>query len=319
MSNTKTNAGYGKARSDTVVVKIIELRNDWKAKEPDTHKRDEALKKEDLSWNKFTAWCAPSNTRDGRTNMRLDMYLKYLKAAGLEAFEDKYWDTEANPSDYIVRHNKTPKKSKPSSRAAKSVKSVKSSNGEVKLVLNPTNLPDYPEVKKPASEPEVVLFEMPGKKSSATPTPTKSKGVSNPPKATATFTAPSVKKHAAPGSVRVVKAGECIKKPDKSNVSANYNMLMKKMNSFRLHLSVYLCALHIDANNVIHDTNVTNFIDIRNGKADIQLYDYIVLSDYFLSVFHTCTDKDIRHMFMELAELFNDIYISTLYYNDAAR
>ena len=318
----------GVVKPDTVVVKILEFKNDWKLKEPDGKKRNAACKALGLEWNNFSACASPSNSVNGKYNMGLDKYLLYLKAAGMEDCEDKYWDTEADPKESIPFRRRSSKSKKSDNKTTSNLPDYKAkSNKPTEPKKVTPNLPNYLDQDKPlgkSKEPQVVLFEMPGKSNKKpnkpdNSTPVKNfKSVNNPKPKTkelAKFTAPKAPAHAAPGTVRVLKSGDCIKKPNKSDVSPQFNLFMKKMNSFRTHLAVYCTALHLTADDVICVTSVINFREIRDGKAEIQLYDYIVLSEYLIKIYKTA-NEDAKIMFRQLADLFNDIYNTTFYFKD---
>jgi hypothetical protein len=68
----------GRAKPGTVVVRVVELKKDWMAKEPDAKKREAACNAEGTKWKIFSAWCAPSNTVDGHANLSIDTYFKFI-------------------------------------------------------------------------------------------------------------------------------------------------------------------------------------------------------------------------------------------------
>ena len=61
---------------------------------------------------------------------------------------------------------------------------------------------------------------------------------------------------------------------------------------------------------------ITYYRDIRDGKTDIKLYEYIVLSEYLMKKYRDCTNLDAKSTFKQIAAVFNDIYVQTLYFND---
>lgn len=229
----------GQAYSDTIVVKILDLRDDWKNKVPNIYDRDIALQHNGSNWKKFMSFCGKSHVINRRVNMSMNMYLKFIAASGLDS--DKYWDAEANPNDYISHNNR-----KSSDKSTKSKKSVLSETKSASTVKH--NVADN--------------FD------------------------------------------------------NKSFAQATISTFDQKMNSFRIHIPVYMCSLGICTDQVITDTNITYFRDIRDGKTDIKLFEYIVLSEYLMDKYTNCTNSDAKSTFNQIAALFNDIYVKTLYFGD---
>lgn len=308
----------GQAQPNTIVVKILELRADWIAKVPKVADRDEALRKVNSDWKKFQNFCGASHIINNRCNMSMDMYFKFIEAAGLDY--DTYWDSAANPNDYISKAAPSvANKDKKSTFTDTEVKKKKPEKVYVNVtksnVVEPVDkkitdisasdlkvLPDYIPVQKetpaePAKPtPTVVQLEKPIRSSVAN-------RLSNSSKPTPTV-------------VRTVKYDEN-KKIDHSSAYSTMNSFDQKMNSFRIHLSVYMCALHIGTDHVIADTDIHYFRDIRDGKADLKLFEYIVLSEYLMKKYNVCTNSEYKSTFRQIAALFNDIYVQTLYFNDA--
>jgi len=317
----------GKARPGTVVIDVISLKKDWMAKEPNGKKREAACVAEGTKWKIFSAWCAPSNNIDGHANLSIDNYFKFIRASGLDP--DKYEVKGANPDDFIVYRHHLPKSKKSATSDGKSTpESSNPSTSSVNSIAD--QLPNYPE---PAcKEPEIVIFEKPGKKSTQNSNKTasyvidkfkpvnisNSSGSTYPNKQnksntlTPANTAPS---RPTTGYVRTIKHDEVPNRKKGFNSPA-FVRFSQKMKSFSTHLSVYLCSLHLNADNVIFSTSITDFRDIRDGRKELQFYDYIILSDYLLKAYKACEDVDAQKMFDQLATLFDDIYISTLYYKN---
>lgn len=294
----------GKAHPNTIVVKLLELRADWIAKVPLLETRDAALKKVGSDWKKFLNFCGPSHIIDGRCNMSMDMYFKFIEASGMDY--DTYWDSNANPDDYIS-HTNVGRANENSNATESNTDSVADGKPE-KVYINvskqkstevsdvkPPELPKFPEPKE-VMPTNVVKFEKPVRKSvnirlsnSSKPTPT---------------------------VVRTVKYTDDKKIDHSSSAYVTLNSLEQKMNSFRIRLPIYMCALHISTDNVIADTDITYYRDIRDGKADIKLYEYIVLSEYLMKKYNACTNSEAKSTFKQIAAVFNDIYVQTLYFND---
>jgi hypothetical protein len=119
-----------------------------------------------------------------------------------------------------------------------------------------------------------------------------------------------------PTVVRTIKYTDDKKIDHSSSAYVTLNSLEQKMNSFRIRLPIYMCALHISTDNVIADTDITYYRDIRDGKTDIKLYEYIVLSEYLMKKYNACTNSEAKSTFKQIAAVFNDIYVQTLYFND---
>ena len=301
-----------KIKPDTVVVKILEFKRDWKLKEPDGSIRNAKCAAVGVSWKNFSACASPSNTVNGRYNMSLDRYLLYLKAAGMEDCEDKYWDASANPRDSIPSRTRNSAKSKLSHSKVKSNNTsteILSKSSETSDCSTP-DLPDYPEDSSTKNS-QVVMFDLPWKSGKVNTTSTTSSTSSTPLNRPKNISSSKKPEHAAPGEVKVVKQTN----NTKPRTTAWINSIVKKMNMFRLHLSVYFCALHISVRDAEYATSISNLSDIIEGKSDIQLREYIILSEYVMNVYTNCNNAGAIAMFKQLADLFDDIYISTSYWS----
>ena len=95
--------------------------------------------------------------------------------------------------------------------------------------------------------------------------------------------------------------------------------LSLKMTAFTNHLMMYMCALGISSDDVIADTGITHFRELRDKTTVMALFDYVTLSKYFIEKYGECTDADARDTFKQVAALFNDIYVTTLYFNDCVK
>lgn len=284
----------GKALPNTIVVKILELRADWIAKVPLLATRDAALKKLGSDWKKFQNFCGPSHIIDGRCNMSMDMYFKFIEASGMDY--DAYWDSNANPDNFIS-HTNDGRANKNSNATVSNTDSVADSKPE-KVYINVSKQKSTEESSKPKEvmPTNVVKFEKPVRKSV-------NSRLSNSSKPTPTV-------------VRTVKYTDDRKIDHSSSAYVTLNSLEQKMNSFRIRLPIYMCALHISTDNVIADTDITYYRDIRDGKANIKLYEYIVLSEYLMKKYNACTNSEAKSTFKQIAAIFNDIYVQTLYFND---
>lgn len=298
----------GIARPNTVVVKILDLKRDWVKAMPDPKQREASCIREGVKWSSFTAWCAPSNTIEGRANLSIDMYFKYIQASGLDP--DKYEDKDANPNDYIV-HRPYKKKSAVNKVASKPSKSI--SKPSKSTSTTPESKAPSTSISIKSSDPTIVIFEKPGK-------PSKKQSVSGgtASKYTANKSSKiSDKSGSTTGYIRTIKHDD-VPNRKKADNSAAYVTFNKKMKSFSTHLSIYLCTLHLSADNVIFSTSITDFRDIRDGRKELQFYDYIILSDYLVRVYENCSDISAKKAFDQIAKLFNDIYVETLYYGAGA-
>lgn len=290
----------GTVSKSSIVVDFMQMRADWEAKVPSRHEREFDCRIRNGSYSTFASRAQPSKLYDGCGTTKMETYIKWIEASGLDI--NKYVRDDLDPRDYIIR--KTPKE-----------------------VAEPSEVPapTEPEVSPNTcteDEPNVVIFEKPGKKPSQNTTPSpKFRSVPNIPIGT-TIIRPAdseIPEYVPPkktGYIRTVKKSEGSKRKNPT-ATTKFNKLNLKMQRFVTHLPMYLCALHLSADNVICDTSITNFREIRDGKVRIELYDYIVLSDYFVDMYSRCTCEDYKDMFDQVARCFNDIYISTLYYNDS--
>lgn len=301
------NALKGKAHPNTIVVKILQLRADWIAKVPKLSDREDALKRKGSDWKKFNSFCGSAHVINDRVNMSMDKYFMFIEAAGLDY--DTYWDSEANPNDYISSTNvNRPSSADKEDDKASAPSTVANKDKPEKVYINVTkpNPTEASEVKqkelpKPQNTNEVspaniVKFEKPVRQSV-------SSRLNNSSKPTPTV-------------VRTVKYDHNKKIDHSSSAYTTLNSLEQKMNSFRIRLPIYMCALHISTDNVIADTDITYYRDIRDGKADIKLFEYVVLSEYLMKKYNVCTNSEAKSTFKQIAAVFNDIYVQTLYFND---
>jgi hypothetical protein len=297
----------GVARPNTVVVKILDLKRDWVKAVPDTKQREAACIREGVKWSSFTAWCAPSNSVNGRANLSIDMYFKYIQASGLDP--DKYEDKDANPNDYIV-HRSYKKKSTTSKVPTDKTTTAKVTTGSPKNTsITPESKTSSTSANTKNSNPTIVIFEKPGKSSRKQSV---SGGVGNK-SAVKGSSKISDKSTSTTGYIRTIKHDD-VPNRKKADNSAAYVTFNKKMKSFSTHLSIYLCTLHLSADNVIFSTSITDFRDIRDGRKELQFYDYIILSDYLVRAYENCSDISAKKAFDQIANLFGDIYVKTLYY-----
>lgn len=102
-----------------------------------------------------------------------------------------------------------------------------------------------------------------------------------------------------------------------NNVELVLNDMDDKMSSFVTHLPVYMCALHITSEQLIKDTGISYFKKIRDKESNMGLYDYIVISRYLLKRYSECVVKDYSSTFSQIATMFRDIYITSIYFGDS--
>lgn len=306
----------GTVTKSSIVVDFVMMRYDWEQRVPSRHDREFDCRIHGANYNTFMTKVVASKRKAGLGTTKMGTYMNWIEASGLDI--NKYVRDDLDPRDYII--DKTPKKE------------FEANNAVEEPQVEPTSaLPDVPKyegvvdtIKSEVDESKVVIFEKPGKKyAHKDPKPAnKVKAESNVPMGTTTTkSTPHITiDHSTPrkpGYVRTIKKADAPRRNNKS-ACAKLNKFTLKMQNFLTHLPIYLCALHLTADDVICATSITNFRDIRDGRAPLQLYDYIVLSEYLMTTYNTTDNSDYKDMFHQVAKCFNDIYISTLYYTDAA-
>jgi hypothetical protein len=311
--------GKGRAKGtvtkSSIVIDFMQMRADWEAKVPSRHDREFDCRIHNGSYNTFASRANPSKLYNGCGTVKMDTYIKWIEASGLDI--NKYVRDDLDPRDYIIR--KTPNKEFEANDTVEEPQIEFTS--VLSDVLKYEGVVDS--IKPEVDESKIVIFEKPGKKyAHKDPKPAnKVRTESNVPMGTTkTKSAPHINiDHSTPrkpGYVRTIKKADAPRRNNKS-ACAKLNKFTLKMQNFLTHLPIYLCALHLTADDVICATSITNFRDIRDGRAPLQLYDYIVLSEYLMTTYNTTNNSDYKEMFDQVAKCFNDIYISTLYYNDS--
>lgn len=305
----------GTVTKSSIVVDFAMMRHDWEQRVPSRHDREFDCRIHGANYNTFMTKVVASKRKNGLGTTKMGTYMNWIDASGLDI--NKYVRDDLDPRDYII--DKTPKKE------------LEANTPEEPQVEPTSALPDIPQyggvvdtIRPEVDESKVVIFEKPGKKYARKhPKPaTTVKSESNVPMGTTTTkSTPHIDiDHSTPrkpGYVRTIKKADAPRRNNKS-ACAKLNKFTLKMQNFLTHLPVYLCALHLTADDVIFATSITNFRDIRDGRAPLQLYDYIVLSEYLMTTYNTTDNSDYKDMFHQVAKCFNDIYVSTLYYTDAS-
>ena len=277
---------YG-PKPNTVVVKILEMKRDWIAAVPDKYERDLALKKVGSSWAKFAAYGSASNVVNSCVNMGIENYYKFIEASGFNS--DKYVDTSADAADYIKPYIPGSKK-----KTHPVVDVPVETTSPVSSVVEetPVQEADTPSVDVVSEEPASV--DIPAV---ATDKPIRRRHTRTRQKNT---------------KVSLVKLNKITSTDILSDMS-------DKMSSFVSHLTLYMCSLGLSAEDVVNATGLTYFYNIQKKTAQLALFDYIAISKYFIQSYLECKDPDMKNTFSQIAGMFNDIYVTTLYFNDCVK
>lgn len=89
-----------------------------------------------------------------------------------------------------------------------------------------------------------------------------------------------------------------------------------RLSSFRNHMEVYRKLLGISTSTITGDYNIENYNDIVNGKEVLSISKYIKISKIFMDTFNNFPTSPLKDAFIELATMYNDIYIGIIYFGD---
>lgn len=274
---------YG-PRPNTVVVKILDMKRDWMTAVPDKYERELALRKVGSSWAKFAAYGSASNVVNSCVNMGIENYYKFIEASGFDS--DKYVDKSADAADYIKPYRSDSKK-----------KTVPVEDVPVESELSVVSEPEaasVPDTDTPKLSLDVVSTDTPE-----------------------VVEVKPVRRRRTRTKQKNTKAS--LVKLNKVSSADILSDMSTKMVSFVSHLKLYMCALGVSSDDVIAATGLTYFRDIQKKNAQLALFDYIAISKYFIQCYLTSRDSDVRDTFKQIAEMFNDIYVTTLYFNDCVK
>lgn len=274
---------YG-PRPNTVVVKILDMKRDWVAAVPDKYERELALRKVGSSWAKFAAYGSASNVVNSCVNMGIENYYKFIEASGFDS--DKYVEKSADAADYIKPYR---------SNSKKKLISVEDVPVEAELSIVP--------------EPEAALVPN-------TDTPKLSLDVASA-DTPEVVEVKTVRRRRTRTKQKNTKAS--LVKLNKVSSADILSNMSDKMASFVSHLTLYMCSLGLSVEDVINATGLTYFYNIQKKTAQLALFDYIAISKYFIQSYLECKDPDMKNTFSQIAGMFNDIYVTTLYFNDCVK
>ena len=91
------------------------------------------------------------------------------------------------------------------------------------------------------------------------------------------------------------------------------------LSSFRSHLEIYRRLLGIHTSTMVNTYNISNYIDIEDGKVVLSLSTYFLLSKIFIEQYNALEASPLKKAFEDLAASYNDIYVSSLYFGDSVK